>query len=77
MICNPQIEENQLSVETVSLECPKCHWIFRVQKLDGKPTVYSFFKPKEASGKIIISVRYVCRNPKCKHSFDLFCCELG
>ena len=76
MICNPLIEENQLSMETVTLECPKCHWIFRVQKSNGKPTVYSFVKPKKTSDKIVISVGHVCRNPKCKHSFDLFCCEL-
>lgn len=76
MAYNTQIQENQLSVETVTLECPKCHWMFRVKKPNGKPNDYSFVKPKDTLNKIIISVEHVCRNPKCKHSFNLFSWEL-
>ncbi len=72
MTHNTQIAENQISEESVTLECPKCHWIFRVQKPNSKQIEYSFVKPKNAMDKTIVSVRHVCRNPKCKHSFNLF-----
>ena len=74
MTCETQFETIQLNLETVTMECPKCNWIFKVQKPDSEHTSYSFVKPKDVLGKIVISVQKVCRNPKCKHTFTLYWC---
>lgn len=75
MNCNTQYEKNQPSIETATMECPMCYWIFKVQKPDSQPTAYSFVAPKSAFGKIVISLGHVCRNPKCKHSFTIYWCD--
>jgi len=52
-----------------SLECPRCHWILRVQQPNSQHFAWSFQKPLQANiTGDVVEKKFVCRNPKCKRS---------
>lgn len=59
--------------ELVVLECPRCCWIFRVEKPDSQHPNCAFNKPDQikTKGNLVEEPR-VCRNPKCKKHFTLY-----
>jgi hypothetical protein len=57
----------------VSLECPKCHWIFDAPMPDKCHVFASFEAPRksEITSDIILE-SHVCRNPKCQKTFTVY-----
>ena len=57
----------------VVLECPRCCWIFEVQRPDKLHSDCTFNKPEttKLGGEVITQPR-VCRNPKCKKQFTIY-----
>ncbi len=71
-------EPNQLGLTKqeilkVTLECPRCCWIFEAKKPDNQHPNFTYNKQDayNAKGSIIEEPR-VCRNPKCKKQFTIY-----
>jgi hypothetical protein len=58
---------------SVSLECPKCHWIFDAASPDKCHMFASVEAPQknEVTSDIILE-SHVCRNPKCQKIFSIY-----
>ena len=62
-----------MTSDDVVLECPQCHWIFKVKNPDISLSTASVSKPQEnhIDGKVI-EIAHICRNPKCKKQFSIY-----
>lgn len=69
----PKPAQTRKPGKQIVLECPRCCWIIRLEKLDNRHPRCALSKPERTTTKgDVIEEPRVCRNPRCKKQFTLY-----